>query len=73
MNNNKTKKKINKWNIIIIPIHINQYKETNEDLNLNPDEIIKQDYEETTENEYQQLLEKKSQYLETNLKILKLN
>ena len=50
-------------------IKINQYKETNEDLNLNQNEIIKQDYEETTENEYQQLLEKKSQYLETNVRL----
>jgi hypothetical protein len=46
-------------------------KETQEDPELNKDNIIKKDYEETTDNEYRELIEKKSQYLETNMRLEK--
>ena len=48
---------------------INQYNEF--DSNLNMEGIIQKDFEETTDNEYRELVEKKSQYLETNLRLEK--
>jgi hypothetical protein len=50
---------------------INQYKEIQEDSDANMDGIIKKDFEETTDLEYRELIEKKSQYLETNLRLEK--
>jgi len=55
-------------------IKMSQYKETketHEDSEINKEDIIKQDYEETTDNEYRELIEKKSQYLETNMRLEK--
>ena len=55
-------------------IKMSQYretKETQEDPELNKENIIKKDYEETTDNEYRELIEKKSQYLETNMRLEK--
>ena len=55
-------------------IKMSQYKETketHEDSEINRDDVIKQDYEETTDNEYRELIEKKSQYLETNMRLEK--
>ena len=55
-------------------IKINQYKETHEsdnNINLKTDDIIQQEYEETTENEFRELLDKKKQYLETNTRLEK--
>ena len=55
-------------------IKMSQYretKETQEDPELNKDNIIKKDYEETTDSEYRELIEKKSQYLETNMRLEK--
>ena len=48
---------------------INQYNEF--DSNSNMEGIIQKDFEETTDNEYRELVEKKSQYLETNLRLEK--
>ena len=48
---------------------INQYNEF--DSNKNMEGIIQKDFEETTDNEYRELVEKKSQYLETNLRLEK--
>ena len=48
---------------------INQYNEF--DPNSNMEGIIQKDFEETTDNEYRELVEKKSQYLETNLRLEK--
>ena len=48
---------------------INQYKETHEDMDSNREDVIQKDYEETTDNEFRELLEKKSQYLETNMRL----
>ena len=50
---------------------INQYKENVGDNGMNPDDIIQKDFEETTESEFRELLEKKSQYLETNMRLEK--
>ena len=50
---------------------INQYKEIQEDSDANMDGIIQKDFEETTDFEYRELIEKKSQYLETNLRLEK--
>ena len=50
---------------------INQYKENQEDVEANMDGIIQKDFEETTDIEYRELIEKKSQYLETNLRLEK--
>ena len=50
---------------------INQYKENFGDNGMNPDDIIKKDFEETTDSEFRELLEKKSQYLETNMRLEK--
>ena len=50
---------------------INQYKENFGDNGMNPDDIIQKDFEETTESEFRELLEKKSQYLETNMRLEK--
>ena len=52
-------------------IKINQYKETQENTDLNLDDIIQKDFEETTDNEFIQLKEKKSQYLDTNARLAK--
>ena len=43
----------------------NKYK--NDDIDI----IIQKDYEDTTDNEYRELLDKKSQYLETNIRLEK--
>ena len=48
---------------------INQYNEF--ESNSNMEGIIQKDFEETTDNEYRELVEKKSQYLETNLRLEK--
>ena len=48
---------------------INQYNEF--DSSSNMEGIIQKDFEETTDNEYRELVEKKSQYLETNLRLEK--
>ena len=45
----------------------NKYKKTNDDIDI----IIQKDYEDTTDNEYRELLDKKSQYLETNIRLEK--
>ena len=50
---------------------INQYKENFGDNGMNPDDIIQKDFEETTDSEFRELLEKKSQYLETNMRLEK--
>ena len=50
---------------------INQYKENFGDNGMNPDVIIQKDFEETTDSEFRELLEKKSQYLETNMRLEK--
>ena len=50
---------------------INQYKENFGDNGMNPDDIIQKDFEETTDSEFRELLEKKSKYLETNMRLEK--
>ena len=50
---------------------INQYKDTFVNGEINPEDIIQKDFEETTDNEFRQLLEKKTQYLETNMRLEK--
>ena len=50
---------------------INQYKENFGDNGMNPDDIIQKDFEETTDSEFRELLEKISQYLETNMRLEK--
>ena len=50
---------------------INQNKEIQDDIETNMDEIIQKDFEETTDLEFRELIEKKSQYLETNLRLEK--
>ena len=50
---------------------INQYKDTFANGEINPEDIIQKDFEETTDNEFRQLLEKKTQYLETNMRLEK--
>ena len=50
---------------------INQNKEIQDDIETNMDGIIQKDFEETTDLEFRELIEKKSQYLETNLRLEK--
>ena len=50
---------------------INQNKEIQDDIETNIDGIIQKDFEETTDLEFRELIEKKSQYLETNLRLEK--
>ena len=50
---------------------INQYKDTFDNGEINAEDIIQKDFEETTDNEFRQLLEKKTQYLETNMRLEK--
>ena len=50
---------------------INQYKDTFVNGEINAEDIIQKDFEETTDNEFRQLLEKKTQYLETNMRLEK--
>ena len=61
------KNKINKINISSEEIKMNNYKKTNDNIDI--DNIIQKDYEDTTDNEYRQLLDKKAQYLETNVRL----
>ena len=50
---------------------INQYKDTFGNGEINAEDIIQKDFKETTDNEFRQLLEKKTQYLETNMRLEK--
>jgi hypothetical protein len=68
-NSSINKNKLNNINISSEEIKINNYKKTNNNIDI--DSIIQKDYEETTDNEYRQLLDKKSQYLETNVRLEK--
>ena len=68
-NSSINKNKLNNINISSEEIKINNYKKTNNNIDI--DSIIQKDYEETTDNEYRQLLDKKAQYLETNVRLEK--
>ena len=65
---------LNKSNNFKIPneeLKINQIKDNSELMDDNLENIIQKDFEETTYEDYRQLLEKKSQYLETNVRLEK--
>ena len=68
-NSSINKNKLNNINISSEEIKINNYKKTNNNIDI--DSIIQKDYEDTTDNEYRQLLDKKAQYLETNVRLEK--
>ena len=61
------KYKLTKINISSEENKTNKYKNTSGNIDL--DSIIQKDYEETNDNEYRELLDKKSQYLETNVRL----
>ena len=63
--------KINNYKLPNEELKINQVKENIEDIDSNNDIIIQKDFDETTDEDYRQLLEKKSQYLETNVRLEK--
>ena len=69
LNRNQQNNPINNYE----EVKLNQYKETHESDNLssNKDGIIQQEYEETTEKDFRELLDKKKQYLETNTRLEK--
>ena len=69
LNRNQQNNQINNYE----EVKLNQYKETHESDNLssNKDGIIQQEYEETTEKDFRELLDKKKQYLETNTRLEK--
>ncbi len=63
--------KSNNFKISNEEIKINQIKDNSEFMDDNLENIIEKDFEETTYEDYRQLLEKKSQYLETNVRLEK--
>ena len=69
LNRNQQNNPINNYE----EVKLNQYKETHESDNIssNKDGIIQQEYEETTEKDFRELLDKKKQYLETNTRLEK--
>ena len=69
LNRNQQNNPINNYE----EVKLNQYKETHESDNLssNKDGIIQLEYEETTEKDFRELLDKKKQYLETNTRLEK--
>ena len=69
LNRNQQNNPINNYE----EVKLNQYKETHEsdNLSMNKDGIIQQEYEETTEKDFRELLDKKKQYLETNTRLEK--
>ena len=69
LNRNQQNNPINNYE----EVKLNQYKETHESDNVssNKDGIIQQEYEETTEKDFRELLDKKKQYLETNTRLEK--
>ena len=69
LNRNQQNNQINNYE----EVKLNQYKETHESDNpsSNKDGIIQQEYEETTEKDFRELLDKKKQYLETNTRLEK--
>ena len=69
LNRNQQNNQINNYE----EVKLNQYKETHESDNVssNKDGIIQQEYEETTEKDFRELLDKKKQYLETNTRLEK--
>ena len=66
-NSSLNKNKFNKKKIPSEELKNNYYKITNQNIDLN----FQRDYEETNDSEYRQLLDKKTQYLETNIRLEK--
>ena len=67
INNRYKYKKLNRSNFSSEEIKINRYNNKEDKLDI--DDIIQKDYEDTTENEYRELLDKKAQYVETNMRL----
>ena len=68
-NSSINKYKLSSINLSSEEIKINNYKSTCNNIDI--DNIIQKDYEDTTDSEYRELLDKKSQYLETNMRLEK--
>lgn len=68
-NSSINKYKLSSINLSSEEIKINNYKNTCNNIDI--DNIIQKDYEDTTDSEYRELLDKKSQYLETNMRLEK--